>query len=351
MEENRFLRACRLQPVDRTPVWFMRQAGRYMPEYRKIRENYSLLEICRRPEVAAEVTLQPIRRFPLDAAIIFADILLPLLTLGVGFEFAAGEGPVVHSPIRDMAQVRDLRTGQTEQDLGFVFEALALTRQRLDRSIALIGFAGAPFTLASYMIEGGHSRHFLNTKLLMYREPETWHLLMEKVSEVTLQYLRRQVGSGAQAIQLFDSWVGILGPDDYASQVLPYVQRIFAALDSGTPTIYFGTGTSSLLELMSASGAGIIGVDWRIPLGEAWRRCGFDKGIQGNLDPVALLGPRQALEKKIDSILEEAGKRPGHIFNLGHGILPGTPMENVELTVKRVHEGSQRIWGESAHAG
>jgi uroporphyrinogen decarboxylase len=321
----------------------MRQAGRYMPEYRKIRERYSLLEICRRPEVTAEVTLQPIRRFPLDAAIIFADILLPLLALGVDFEFAAGEGPVIHSPVREMARVRDLQTDRTEQALNFVFEGIALTRERLDPSIALIGFAGAPFTLASYMIEGGHSRNFINTKLLMYREPETWHLLMDRISEVTVSYLKQQIQSGAQAIQLFDSWVGALGPDDYTLFVLPYVQRILAALEGVIPTIYFGTGTSALLELMVKSGAGVIGVDWRIDLGEAWRRCGYNKGIQGNLDPLALLGPRDVLERKTDSILRAAGRRPGHIFNLGHGILPNTPMESVEWTVKRVHEQSQRL--------
>lgn len=350
MEECRFVRACRRQPVDRTPVWFMRQAGRYLPEYRKIREKYTLLEICRRPAVAAEVTLQPIRRFSLDAAIIFADILLPLLALGVDFEFASGEGPVIHSPIRERFQVEGLRTDRTEQALDFVFEGLSLTRSQLDPSIALIGFAGAPFTLASYMIEGGHSRHFINTKLLMYREPETWHLLMEKISDVTVRYLQRQINSGAQTIQLFDSWVGVLGPDDYASHVLPYVQKILADLDQATPTIYFGTGTSSLLELMSQSGAGIIGVDWRVNLGEAWRRCGYDKGLQGNLDPLALLGPRDVLERKTDLILREAGQRPGHVFNLGHGILPSTPTESVEWTVNRVHEQSSRILGESRSA-
>ncbi len=333
------MRACHGREVDATPVWFMRQAGRYMEEYRRIREHHTLLEICQIPELAAEVTMQPIRRFEIDAAIIFADILLPLLAMGVDFRFAAGEGPILQQPVRTSNDIQQLRTGDVPESLHFVFEAIRLVRRQLPEGTALIGFAGAPFTLASYMIEGGHSRHFIETKLMMYREPETWRALMEKISEVTIQYLQEQKTAGAQVLQLFDSWVGALGPDDYARYVLPYSRRIVQALaDDSVPLIYFGTGTATLLELMKQTGAQVIGIDWRIELDKARDVLGGQQPVQGNLDPVALLGPLDVLERKVEQILAQAAGRPGHIFNLGHGILPQTPVENVEAVVNWVHE-------------
>lgn len=317
----------------------MRQAGRYLKEYRQVRERYSLLEICRHPELAAEVTLQPIRRFHLDAAIIFADILLPLTGMGLDFEFARGEGPVIHRPVRTMEAVQALRMPDYEEDLGFVFEASRLVRNELDSRVALIGFAGAPFTVASYMIEGGYSRSFVNTKLMMYREPEVWRRLMEKLAEVAVQYLQRQIAAGAQAVQLFDSWVGCLSPQDYRCYVLPYSKSVFDRLrDDSTPLIHFGTGTATLLELMKEAGGTVIGVDWRISLRDAWERLGKTVAIQGNLDPVALLGSLSSLQDRVENVLEQAAGQPGHIFNLGHGVLPQTPVEHVQAVVDWVHE-------------
>ena len=336
--EARFLRACRRLPVDRTPVWFMRQAGRYMEEYRRLREKHSMLELCRQPELAAEVTLQPIRRFDLDAAIIFADILLPLPPMGVDFEFAAGEGPQIHSPLRTYEDAVRLRPIEAEESLGFVLEAIRRVRAELSPEIALIGFAGAPFTLASYMIEGGHSRHFLLTKRLMYEEPNTWDRIMTVLADSTLSYLRAQIRAGAQAVQLFDSWVGTLDPDDYRQFVLPYSARVLRPLEElAVPVIHFGTGTSGFLELIREAGGSVIGVDWRIRLGEAWKRIGYDRAVQGNLDPLAMFAPPPVLERKVESVLDEADGRAGHIFNLGHGFLPQTPVENVEAVVDRVH--------------
>ena len=317
----------------------MRQAGRYLEEYRRLREKHTLLEICRTPELAAEVTLQPIRRFPLDAAIIFADILLPLESMGLEFEFARGEGPVIHRPIRTLEDVRALREPDLNGILGSVFEAIRLVRSELNANTALLGFAGAPFTVASYMIEGGYSRLFLETKTMMYRQPDAWHLLMEKLSQVTFQYLKGQVAAGAEALQVFDSWVGCLSPDDYRRYVLPYSKNLFDRLGSfSVPLIHFGTGTATLLELMKEAGGSVIGVDWRISLRDAFDRLGNGVAVQGNLDPATLLGPRSALEAKVDEVLEQAQGRPGHIFNLGHGILPQTPVENVQAVVEWVHE-------------
>ena len=317
----------------------MRQAGRYLEEYRRLREKHTLLEICRTPELAAEVTLQPIRRFPLDAAIIFADILLPLESMGLDFEFARGEGPVIYRPIRTLQDVRALREPDFNGVLGSVFEAIRLVRNELNANTALLGFAGAPFTVASYMIEGGYSRLFLETKTMMYRQPDTWHLLMEKLSQVTFQYLKGQVAAGAEALQIFDSWVGCLSPDDYRHYVLPYSRNLFDRLGScSVPLIHFGTGTATLLELMKEAGGSVIGVDWRISLRDAFGRLGNGVAVQGNLDPATLLGPRSALEAKVDEVLEQAQGRPGHIFNLGHGILPQTPVENVRAVVEWVHE-------------
>jgi uroporphyrinogen decarboxylase len=339
---ERFLRACRREPVDCTPVWFMRQAGRYMPEYRTIRAQHSILEMCKTPELAAQVTLQPIDRFPLDAAIIFADILLPLEAMGLSFEFAEGEGPVIHKPVRDKAAVDRLRVTDGHE-LEYVAEAIRLARKALPGRVPLIGFAGAPFTLASYAIEGGGSRNYVHTKQLMYRDPKTWHQLMDKFARVITGYLRRQIKAGAQAIQLFDSWVGCLAAGDYAEYVLPHVQLIFEGLKrEHVPMIYFGTGTAALLPLMREAGGDIIGVDWRMPLDEAWAVIGHDLAIQGNLDPVTLFAPIHEIERRVEDILRRAADRPGHIFNLGHGILPGTPVEHVQAAVEMVHKLSQR---------
>ena len=341
--DSRFLKACRGEAVDCTPVWFMRQAGRYMEEYRKLRQDHTLLDICANPELAQEVTLQPLHRFDLDAAIIFADILLPLKSMGVGFDFAQGEGPNIQHPIRSPEEVAKLHVGDPEEDLRPVFEAIGLVRSSLKPETPLIGFAGAPFTVASYMIEGSYSRNFLHTKLMMYTHPVAWEKLMETIVEVTVRYLCAQIEAGAQVIQLFDSWVGCLEPQDYRQYVLPYSKKIFDRLQAfSIPLIHFGTGTATILELMQEAGAAVMGVDWRISLSEASGRFEGDVPIQGNLDPLALLAPRDLLEEKVDRVLEDAETCPSHIFNLGHGILPQTPVENVETVVEWVHEKTRR---------
>jgi len=339
---ERFLKACRREPVDCTPVWFMRQAGRYMAEYRALRAKYSILELCKTPELAARVTLQPIDRFPLDAAIIFADILLPLEPMGLSLEFAQGEGPVIHNPVRDQADVERLNVIDGGE-LEYVAEAIRQARRALIGRVPLIGFAGAPFTLASYAIEGGSSRNYLLTKQLMYCEPKAWHQLMDKFARVITGYLRRQIKAGAQAIQLFDSWVGCLSVGDYVEYVLPHVQLIFEGLKrEGVPMIHFGTGTSAMLRQMREAGGDVIGVDWRIHLDEAWATVGHDVAVQGNLDPLTLFAPLHEIERRVADILRRAGGRPGHIFNLGHGILPTTPVEHVTATIDMVHKLSQR---------
>jgi len=338
---DRFLRACRRLPVDRTPVWFMRQAGRYMPEYRAIRARHSLLEICAQPDLAAEVTLQPVRALGVDAAILFADILLPLIPMGLQLEFAAGEGPVIHNPVRSAADVAALRPVDVDEALGHVLAAVRLVRRELEGQLPLIGFAGAPFTLASYLVEGGSSRTFLRTKRLMYGEPETWHALLGKLAQVVGDYLVAQVQAGAQAVQLFDSWAGALSPADYEAYVLPHSQTVLSRLAAaGAPTIHFGTDSATLLPLMAAAGGDVIGLDWRTPLDWGWARVGADRAVQGNLDPAALFAPRPVLERHVRRVLAEAAGRPGHIFNLGHGILPETPVENVQAVVTMVHEFS-----------
>jgi len=339
---DRFLKACRREPVDCTPVWFMRQAGRYMVEYRRLREKYSILELCKTPELAAQVTLQPIDRFALDAAIIFADILLPLEPMGLSLEFAEGEGPIIHNPVRDRAAVDRLKM-LDGSDLQYVMDAISLTRKTLAGRVPLIGFAGAPFTLASYAIEGGSSRNYLHTKQMMYAEPETWHRLMDKFARVITGYLRRQIKAGAQAVQLFDSWVGCLSAGDYAEYVMPHVQLIFEGLKhEGVPLIHFGTGTTAILKAMRQAGGDVIGIDWRIPIDEAWAMVGYDRAVQGNLDPVTLFGPMHEIERRVTDILRRAEGRPGHIFNLGHGILPNTPVEHVAATIDLVHKLSAR---------
>ena len=337
--DSRFLRACRRQPVDCTPVWFMRQAGRYMPEYRAIRARHSLLDICAQPELAAEVTLQPVKALGVDAAILFADILLPLPPMGVQLEFAAGEGPVIHNPIRRDGDVENLRAVDPDEALGHVLQAIRIVRRELGGRTPLIGFAGAPFTLASYLIEGGSSRHFLKTKQLMYSRPEVWRALMDKLARVAADFLAAQVKAGAQAVQLFDSWVGCLDPEDYRRYVLPHSRlALVEAEATGVPVIHFGTGTAALLALMREAGGSVIGLDWRIPLDEGWRCAGDDVAAQGNLDPAALFAPRPELERRVRRVLEQAGGRAGHIFNLGHGILPETPVDHVRAVVDMVHE-------------
>ena len=339
---DRFLKACRREPVDCTPVWFMRQAGRYMQEYQAIRAQHSILEVCKTPELAAQVTLQPIDRFPLDAAIIFADILLPLEAMGLKLEFAEGEGPVIHNPIRDRASVDQLQPVDGDE-LAYVEAAIRQARRALTGKVPLIGFAGAPFTLASYAIEGGGSRNYILTKQFMYREPEAWHQLLDKLARVVTGYLRRQICAGAEAVQLFDSWVGCLSPGDYAEYVLPHVQLIFDGLKrEQVPLIHFGTGTGSLLRLMRQAGGDVIGLDWRVHLDDGWQTVGHDVAIQGNLDPVALFAPLHEIERRVEEILRRAAGRPGHIFNLGHGILPNTPVESVAATAEMVHKLSQR---------
>jgi uroporphyrinogen decarboxylase len=340
---DRFLRACRREAVDTTPVWFMRQAGRYMAEYRKLRERHSLLELCKTPDLACEVTLQPVRALEVDAAILFADILLPLEPMGAPFEFAAGEGPVIHEPVRDAAAVERLRVIDPEEGLGYVLESVRAIRRELDGKTPLIGFAGAPFTLSSYLVEGGKSSNYARTKRLMYGEPKTWAALMTKLAEVVRRYLHAQVEAGAQAVQLFDSWVGALSPLDYAEFVQPHVRHILQSLmKTGVPVIHFGTDTASLLELQRDAGGTVIGVDWRTPLDAAWQRLGDGVAVQGNLDPLLLMAPREVLARRVDDVLDRAAGKNGHIFNLGHGILPETPPDAVKYVVEHVHERTRR---------
>lgn len=317
----------------------MRQAGRYMPEYRKLRERHSILELCHDPALAAEVTLQPVTRLGVDAAILFADILLPFEPLGLGLSFAAGEGPHLANPIRDPAAVKDLRAIDAEDDLGFVLKAVKLARRELPKHVALIGFAGAPFTLASYAIEGGSTRTFTKTKAFMYQAPDTWHLLLSKLADLVGHFLAAQAKAGAQAVQLFDSWVGCLSPADYRTYVQPHSKRALSlAQQSGVPVIHFGTGTGAFLEHFAAAGGDVIGVDWRLPIDEAWPRIG-DRAIQGNLEPALLLAPAAERDRQVRDILARAGGRPGHIFNLGHGVLPETEVSAVREVVELVHGG------------
>ena len=320
----------------------MRQAGRYMPEYRAIREKHTLLEICKTPALAAEVTITAAERLDVDAAIIFADLLLPVEPMGMRLRFEQGEGPVLDNPLRDEAAVARLRS-DVASELGFVSEAIRLVRQHFGERLPVIGFAGAPFTLASYMIEGGSSRHFLATKTLLYQAPQAWALLMEKLCSALEPYLLAQVEAGADVVQLFDSWVGCLSVDDYREYVLPYSKRLIRAVQAlGVPVIHFATESASLLEAMEQADAAVLSVDWRIRLDEAWARVGHRPAIQGNLDPAALLAPLPELRRRIRAILEQAGQRPGHIFNLGHGILPGTPVGNVIATAQMVREYSPK---------
>lgn len=334
--------ACRRKPTPYTPIWLMRQAGRYMKEYRALRKRFSFLEMCKNPELAARVTLLPVKKFEVDAAILFSDILLPLEPMGVELEFKREEGPVIRHPIRAMKGVDRLRIIEPEEDLSFVMEAIRITRKELEGKIPLIGFSGAPFTLASYIIEGGHSKNYVLTKSMMYQDRSIWDRLMEKLSEVLIRYLNAQIRSGVQAIQLFDSWVGCLSPSDYKKYVYPYSKRVMEGVDRSVPLIHFATSCATLLEDMKRAGGDVIGVDWRVNLGEAWARIGYDVAIQGNLDPVVLLGHRDLIDKEVRRILGQAGGRPGHIFNLGHGVLPNTPVDHVTALVEMVHQHSSK---------
>lgn len=298
--------------------------------------------MCKNPELATKVTLLPIEKLKVDAAIIFADILLPLEPMGIELEFSKNEGPIFHHPIREMVQIEKIRTIEPEEDLRFLMEAIRIVSKELDGKVPLIGFAGAPFTLASYIIEGGHSKDYILTKGMMYQEPLAWNRLMEKLSEVLIRFLNAQIKAGAQALQLFDSWVGCLSPKDYEEYVFPYSQKVIMGVDRSVPLIHFATSHSTLLELMKRAGGDVIGVDWRVNIGEAWVRLGYDIAIQGNLDPMILLGPINLIQREVKRILDSAEGRPGHIFNLGHGILPNTPVDHVAALVEMVHEYSSK---------
>ena len=338
--DSLFIRAVKAQPTERTPVWFMRQAGRYMPEYRAIRKQYSLIEICKKPQVAAQVTIEAAEILKVDAAIIFADLLLPLEVMGLPFHFAAGEGPKIEKPVRTSEDVASLRTDRAA-DLGYVSEAVKLVCKHFGNKLPVIGFCGAPFTLASYMIEGGGSRNYLFTKKMMYSVPAAWNELMKKLVAVTAEYSTEQVRAGADTIQIFDSWVGCLSVEDYRRYVLPHVTDLVKRLQkTRVPVIYFGTDSSTLLPSMQETGAEVIGLDWRIPLDTGWKSLRFKGAVQGNLDPVLLFADWKELKSRAENILKQAAGRPGHVLNLGHGILPETPVENVKALCDYIRDHS-----------
>src|ERR1035441_6996773 len=338
LDGSRFVRACLRKPVDRTPVWFLRQAGRYMQEYRDVRKHHTLVEICKKPELAAEVTITAAEKLGVDAAIIFADLLLPLEPMGLDFEFQAGEGPVVHKPVRTAEDVRALRTDRAG-DLAYVALAIEKVAAHFRDRLGVIGFCGAPYTLASYMIEGGGSRNYIHTKQMMYRDTTAWRSLLDKLVVVLTQYCRLQGQAGADVIQIFDSWVGSLGLADYREYAFESSKRLVRSVQQmGVPVIYFGVETAGLLGQMAATGADVIGLDWRQPLDEGWRSVGHGHAVQGNLDPITLFAPVEVLELRVKEILRAAQGRPGHIFNLGHGIVPSTPVENVQAVVRMVRE-------------
>jgi uroporphyrinogen decarboxylase len=337
-----FLDACRRRPTAFTPIWLMRQAGRYLAEYRNLRERWGFLELCKNPQAAAEVTLQPVERLGVDAAILFADILLVLETLGVGLEFTKGDGPHIQRPVRSAADVARLPAVAVDDAVGFVFETVGRARKALADRVPLIGFAGAPFTLASYLIEGGPSRDFLRTKRFMRAEREAWHALLERLAGITTAYLNGQIAAGAQAVQLFDSWVGTLSPADYREFVLPHSRAVITRLSPEVPVIHFGVGTATLLSSMKEAGGDVIGLDWRVELGSTWERLGHDVAVQGNLDPALLLSSTDDIRRAAKAILDGAARRPGHIFNLGHGVHQETPVENVRALVEIVHALSAR---------
>jgi uroporphyrinogen decarboxylase len=323
------MRACRMEPVERTPVWLMRQAGRYLPEYRAVREKVGFMELCKSPRLAAEVMIATVERLGVDAAIIFSDLLPLLEPMGMDLEFAAGEGPVIHNPLREPGDVRRVREFDDVGPMGYVMDVVRATRAGLADAIPVIGFAGAPFTLAGYCIEGGTSKAWLHTKTFMYRHETAWHDLMGLLARAVSRYLMAQLDAGAQIVQLFDSWVGCLGPDDYRRYVLPHTRTAIAAAVERAPVIHFATGNPALLPLLKEAGGSVIGIDWRIDLAEAWRIVGHDRAVQGNLEPAVLLSDRATVRRRTQEVLARAAGRPGHIFNLGHGVLPQTPVENV----------------------
>jgi len=337
-----FLKACRGEPADHTPIWLMRQAGRYQPEYRALREKVSFIELCRTPDLATEVTLLPVEQLGVDAAILFADILLVLEPLGIGFEFTASDGPHIADPIRETAQIDGVAEEiHARESLGYVLQTVRQVKAALAGKVPLIGFAGAPFTLCSYAIEGGGSRDYRHTKRLMYQDPGAFSELMRKATTAVIEYMNAQVEAGVEALQVFDSWVGCLSPADYLAHVQPHMKRLFMELDSSVPHIHFGTQTATLLELQRDAGGDVIGLDWRVDLGETWERLGVES-VQGNLDPYALLAPREELKRRADAVLHSAGGRPGHIFNLGHGLFPQAEVDQVRALVDHVHEASAR---------
>ncbi len=335
---SRFLDACRRRPTDVRPVWFMRQAGRYMKQYRQIRDRHSILEICKRPDLAATVTLQPIELLDVDAAIIFADLLLPIEPMGLKLRYAAGEGPIIGNPVRTTDDVDSLSTTNTDE-LGYVGQSIQQVVRALAGKVPVIGFVGAPFTMASYMIEGGASRNFIRTKRMMYSDETLWRRLMGKIVDVLAPFAHLQVAAGARAIQVFDSWVGALGSDDYVRFAAPYSRALIERIRStGVPVIHFGTGASGFFKELHAAGGDVMGVDWRVNIDQAWADISYRSAIQGNLDPVALFAPIHELRTKVQELLKRTGNRPGHIFNLGHGILPETPVDHVRAVVEMVRE-------------
>ncbi|MSQ23510.1 MAG: uroporphyrinogen decarboxylase [Chloroflexi bacterium] len=336
--EERMLAACRHAPVDVTPVWFMRQAGRCLAEYRELRQRYDILTLAKTPELCAQVTEMPINAFGVDAAVMFADIMLPMEAMGVDFMIEPEVGPIIHNPVRSAADVTRLRVVDAEEATPYVFEAIRLTKQRLGGRAALVGFSGAPFTLACYLVEGRPSRDYARAKALMFSEPAVWHQLMGTLTEVIIRYLRGQVAAGAQVLQLFDSWIGALAPNHYEEYVLPHSKRIFDELRPlGIPTLHFGTGIGGMLEQIAAAGSDMVSVDWRVPLDVAWERIGTEKGIQGNLDPTMLLAPFEIVADGAADVLRRAAGRPGHVFNLGHGVMPETPPDSLARLVDFVH--------------
>ncbi|MGH2562567.1 MAG: uroporphyrinogen decarboxylase [Thermomicrobiales bacterium] len=337
---QRLLAAARREPVDRTPVWFMRQAGRCLPEYRAMREKHDFLEVAKTPELCVAATMMPVDRLGVDAAVLFADIMLPLGGMGVPFRIDPGVGPVIPDPIRTEADVARLRIVEAEEATPYLFDAIRLLRGELGERAALLGFSGAPFTLACYLVEGRASREYPRTKALMYGKPELWRRLMETITEVVIRYLRAQIEAGAEAVQLFDSWLGLLGPNSYETMVMPYTRRIFATLAGTAPTIHFSTGTVALLEMIASTGCDVVSVDWRLPLDDAWQSIGPSKAIQGNLDPTLLLATDEAVAEGARDVLRRAAGRPGHIFNLGHGILPETDPVRLERLVSLVHKAT-----------
>jgi uroporphyrinogen decarboxylase len=346
-----FVRTCKAQPTERTPIWLMRQAGRYMPEYRAVRKQYSLIDICKKPEVAAQVTIEAAEILGVDAAIIFADLLLPLEVMGLPFHFSAGEGPKIEKPVRSAEDIKHLRTDRAA-DLGYVSEAVKLVCKHFGDKLPVIGFCGAPFTLASYMIEGGGSRNYVHAKKMMYSSPAAWNELMSNLVSVTAEYSAEQVRAGADAIQIFDSWVGCLSVEDYRRYALPHVTDLVKRLQkTGVPIIYFGTDSSTLLPSMQETGAEVIGLDWRIPLDTGWQALGNKGAVQGNLDPVLLFAEWKEIKSRAEDILRRAAGRPGHIFNLGHGILQETPVENVKSLCAYIRDHSSEFKAAEFNAG